>query len=213
MTQLAIYGSGGLARELAWQVGAMPGGWQVLCFIDDDATRVGTTVSGIEVWSFEGVLRRAPHARIALGIGAVRAREQLSAKIDAAGLSYASLIHSSVLIAPTVRIGAAPVICLGTTLTTDIVLGAHVQINPGCTIAHDVEMEDFATLAPGVHISGNVVLRRGAYLGTGAVVINGTPAKKIVIGAGAVVGAGACVTKDVPAGVTVVGVPARPLER
>src|SRR5687767_9335691 len=103
MTQLSIYGSGGLACELAWQLGAMAAELRLLCFVDDDVARVGTSVSGIEVWSFEDLLRRAPRAQIALGIGAVRARERVAAKVDAAGVGYAPLIHSSVLIAPSVR--------------------------------------------------------------------------------------------------------------
>lgn len=49
-----------------------------------------------------------------------------------------------------------------------------------------------------------VVLRRGCYLGAGAIVLPG-----VTVGERAVVGAGAVVTRDVPAGKVVVGAPAR----
>jgi UDP-2-acetamido-3-amino-2,3-dideoxy-glucuronate N-acetyltransferase len=48
------------------------------------------------------------------------------------------------------------------------------------------------------------VVRRGASIGTGAVVLGG-----IEIGARAIIGAGAVVTRDVPPGATVAGNPAR----
>ena len=48
------------------------------------------------------------------------------------------------------------------------------------------------------------LVKRGAALGTGSVILPG-----LTIGVGAIVGAGAVVTRDVPDGVTVVGNPAR----
>jgi len=48
-----------------------------------------------------------------------------------------------------------------------------------------------------------VVIKKGAYIGTGAIILPG-----ITIGQKSVVGAGAVVTKDVPGGVMVAGVPA-----
>jgi acetyltransferase-like isoleucine patch superfamily enzyme len=83
----------------------------------------------------------------------------------------------------------------------------------GCTIGHDVTVDAFSTLLPGVRVAGCVRIGRGAYIGSGATIINGTPDKPLVVGDDAVVGAGACVTRSVAPGVTVAGVPARPLTK
>ncbi len=53
-------------------------------------------------------------------------------------------------------------------------------------------------------LAGRVSVRRGAFVGAGAVIAPG-----VIIGANATVGAGAVVITDVPAGCVVVGNPAR----
>jgi|AGTN01.1.fsa_nt_gi Acetyltransferase (isoleucine patch superfamily) len=77
----------------------------------------------------------------------------------------------------------------------------HAVISSGCMIfAHDVSTEE-ATV-------GEITIKRGAYIGMGAMILPG-----VTIGEKAIVGAGAVVTKDVAPGTVVVGVPARPIER
>lgn len=213
--QIAVYGAGGFGREVAWlasacTIGADP--CQPVCFIDDDPSRYGLTMNALPVMGMEEARRRFPDALAVVAVGSPQVRERLAKKAAAAGFEFASLIHPHVERSEWVEIGAGTVICAGNILTVNIVIGQQVQINLDCTVGHDVIMGDYSTLAPGVHVSGFVHLGKRVYLGTGAVVINGTPDEPLVIGDDTVVGAGACVTRSVHAGQVIVGVPARPLE-
>jgi sugar O-acyltransferase (sialic acid O-acetyltransferase NeuD family) len=125
----------------------------------------------------------------------------------------ATLVHPRVEKSRWVTIGSGVVICAGNILTTNITIGDNVQINLDCTVGHDVQLAEYATLAPGVHVSGCVTVGRRVYIGTGAVIINGTQQEPLTIGDDAVVGAAACVTRSVAAGATVVGVPAKALSK
>ena len=211
MTRLLIYGSGGFAREVAWL--AEEAGYEVVGFIDDQQEKVGLFVNGIRVHSFEEAKAFAGEVPLAIAVGSPQTREKLFLKAREAGFSFATLVHPRVERSRFVEIGEGTVITAGNILTVNIRLGLQVQINLDCTIGHDVVMEDFATLAPGVHVSGWVRIEKRAYVGTGAVIINGKEDEPIVIGEDAVVGAGAVVTKSVPPRTTVVGVPAKPLQK
>jgi sugar O-acyltransferase (sialic acid O-acetyltransferase NeuD family) len=213
---LLIYGAAGFGCELAaWAERARWGDRpvHVLGLIDDlTSNRV---VNGRQVWRLDDAARLHEGAFVVAGVGRPALRERLIARAEAAGLKPAPpLIHPSVdYDHDHVTIGDGSVICPGTTLTTNIEIGRHVQINLHCTVAHDVELGDFVTLSPGCHISGRVKMGRSVFVGTGVVTVNGEPGRPLVIGEGAVLGAGAVVLKDVPPSVTVFGVPARPLGR
>ena len=206
---IAVYGGGGFAREVAWLAEAC--GHTVVCFIDDDAAKVGRTLNDIRVISIDEAAAAFKDAHVAAAIGSPKTRETVTRRAEQHGFRIATLVHPRVERSRWITLGAGAVVCAGSILTTNITLGEHVQINLDCTIGHDVRMADFATLAPGVHVSGWVTVGRRAYIGTGASIINGTEDRPLVIGDDAVVGAGACVTRSVEPGVTVVGVPAKPL--
>lgn len=215
-TQVAIYGAGGFGREVAWLVESCDTPnhrYTVACFIEDNLALQGQMINGIPVLSLSAARTCFPDARVAGGIGAPRVRQQIMERSAAAGFECATLIHPRVERSRWIEMGDGAVICAGSILTVNIILGRHVQINLDCTIGHDVVMGDYVTLAPGAHISGWVHFGHRVYVGTGAVIINGTADAPLLIGDDAIIGAGAVVTKSVPAGVTVVGVPARPLQR
>jgi len=210
--QCVIYSAGGFGREAAWlvrdchEVGRVG---RPTAFIEDDASLLGQKINGLPVLSFEECRKTMPDADVICAVGNPRTREKLVRKCEAGGFSFAAAIHPSVIKSDEVSIGVGTLVCAGSILTVNITLGRHVHVNLDCTIGHDAVLEDYATLAPGVHVSGWVRIGRGAYIGTGANIINGTREKPLVIGEGATIGAGACVTGDVPAGETYIGVPAR----
>lgn len=210
--KIAIYGASGFGREVAWLVESCRNGRVVVCFIDDDEKKQGTILNEIPVLSLEQAMESYPDARVLGGIGIPMIRELLMNKAAVCGFSFDTIVHPRVEKSNRVEMGIGTVICAGNILTTNIRLGAHVQINLDCTIGHDVVMDDYATLAPGVHISGCVQCGKRVYIGTGAVIINGTQEDPIVIGDDVIIGAGACVTKSIVRG-TWGGVPARELSR
>lgn len=214
--KIAIYGASGFGREVAWLIkDCIKAGdaYEIIGFIDDDPVKYGQLLNGIVVKGLEDAGVDATQAAVVSGIGDPRVREVTIKKAESAGFSFKSIIHPRVEKSVWIEFGEGTVICAGCILTTNIRLGKHVQINLDCTIGHDVVMGDYTTLAPGVHVSGWVHFGKRVYVGTGAVLINGTEEKPLKIGDDAVIGAGAVVTKSIPQGETWGGVPARPLHK
>ena len=85
------------------------------------------------------------------------------------------------------------------TIEDDVTLIARVAL-----IAHGYYPEHLQRYLAEAGGRRGITIRRGAYLGFGAIVLPG-----VTIGEEAIVGAGAVVTRDVPARTVVLGVPAR----
>lgn len=206
--QLAIFGAGGLGRELRSWI-RRDERYDLIGFFDDHVP-ARTAVDDLKVLGgLNDIIKftaRDLHLIIAVGNPEIRAALLTSlAKIE--GVTYPVLIHPSAVIddPSSIRFGKGTIITAGCVLTTNITLGEHVLINLNSTIGHDCVIGDGACVMPGVNISGQVTVGKHVLLGTGASILN-----NVVVGDHTKVGAGAVVTKSLPANCVAVGVPAKP---
>lgn len=208
--RLVIFGPGGFGRELIeiarFSAGQLTEG-QESPEVVFAAKVAGDDVLGVRVI---GADELDSDDRLVIALGSSQARREIAELLR--HIPAARLIAPSAVIGPGVTMGEGAVICDHSTVTASATIGRHFQCNIYSYVAHDCRIGDFVTFAPRVSCNGNVHVEDGAYIGTGAMIRNGTPDKPTVIGAGAIVGMGAVVLGDVPPGATFVGNPARALE-
>lgn len=206
-----VYGSGGFGREVMpllevylTEINEIK---ENVYFIDD--FRDGEFVNSHPIVSFDSFLKLPAnnhHISIAIGNGTVR--EKLTNKCLESNVKLLSISAKNVTILSEVSIDFAETLCPFVTLTSNIKVGKSFHANIYSYVAHDCIIGDYVTFAPSVRCNGNVIIEDHVYIGTGAIIKQGTPNRPIRIGKGANVSAGAFVTKSVPEGVTVFGNPA-----
>lgn len=212
MKELLIFGTGGFAREvnqIVEDINAVAPTWNMLGFLDGDASKVGTEVHAKPVLGGIAYLEqlRGREVYVAIGVGNPAVRRKIIAAIAATGARFATLVHPRAWIGNRITIGQGSIVCAGVLATTDIQIGEHVIINIGSTVGHDTRIENFVTIAPTVNVSGSIVVGEGTDLGTGCTIIQGKN-----IGAWSIIGAGSVVVKDIDPDVTAVGAPAKTIK-
>jgi sugar O-acyltransferase (sialic acid O-acetyltransferase NeuD family) len=209
---IGLYGAGGFGREVMPLVAErLPPGARAV-FVE--SAPLGAEVNGWPVLSDPAFFAEPGAERLFnVAIADSRARQRVAEACLARGARPLSLVSRHAVVGPHNAIGEGAILCAFAVVTANARIGRFFHGNIRCTVAHDVVIGDFVTFAPGVFCNGNVHVQDHAYIGTGAMLRNGTPDRPLVIGEGAVVGMGAVVTKDVPPFATVVGNPARLLKR
>lgn len=202
----AVYGASGCGRGITPLVQNAA----KLYFIDDGLAN--TTINGYQVLSYSHFLAMpAKNKYVAIAIANSKIRQKLAETLIKDGCLPWHIQADNVIIMDDVAIGEGALLSPFVTLTSNIEIGRFFHANLYSYVEHDCIIGDYVTFAPRVCCNGNVHIHDHAYIGTGAVIKQGTPDKPLVIGEGAVVGMGAVVTKDVPAGAIVVGNPAKAL--
>jgi sugar O-acyltransferase (sialic acid O-acetyltransferase NeuD family) len=141
--------------------------------------------------------------RFICALGDVQYKKKYSEIIKSKGGCFFSLVHSSVIIGATSKIGDGCIISAFSHITADVRIGAHTTIFGFSTIGHDVRIGDYCHLGANSFMGGYSELGDMVILHPGAKVL---PFKKV--GAGATVGVGSIVMRNVRSGTTVFGSPA-----
>ncbi|TXJ08069.1 MAG: acetyltransferase [Acinetobacter sp.] len=212
----AIYGASGCGRSLmpvARQQLQRLGISAKIYFIDDSLQeqRIVNGHTALNYQSFKNL--NAVQKFVQIAIANSQIREKLANQLIMDGLQLWTVQADNVVMMDNIEIDEGAALSPFVSITSNIKIGKCFHANLYSYVEHDCVIGDYVTFAPGVKCNGNIIIEDHAYIGTGAVIKQGTPDKPLVIGRGAVVGMGAVVTKSVPAGVTVVGNPARILEK
>ena len=141
---------------------------------------------------------------VAVGDNFARWRIASSLSATIPGIEFPIIMHPSVLVSKSARVGLGSVITAGAIITVNAIVGQGCIVNVASVVNHDCHMHDFSSLSAGVQLGGAAVLGFRSSIGVSA-----TTKEKIVIGRDTVVGAGALVTTDLPDNVVAYGVPAK----
>lgn len=193
---MIFFGASGHAKVVieAW----IASGGKVYQVLDDNNKILELIGIPVESTYHMELLRDQP---MIISIGSNTIRKKVSERIQA---QYQSVIHPSVNISPTARLGAGTAVMAGVVVNACAVTGDHVILNTGCVVEHDCIISDFVHISPQATLCGNVEVGEGTHIGAGATIIQG-----IKVGQWATIGAGAVIIEDVPDRAVVVGVPGK----
>ena len=203
--QLAIYGAGGLGRELRVWMGRIPD-YEFIGFFDDGLP-AGSVVDGCQVIGGIDSIKTFKDLYIVIAVGDAQVRKTIASQLTSySSLRFPVVIHPKAIIEDpdSVKLGEGSVITAGCVLTTGINVGRHVLINLNSTIGHDCSIGDGSCIMPGVNVSGTVQIGKNVLIGTGASILN-----NLSIGDNSKIGAGAVVLNSIRANCTAVGIPAK----
>lgn len=198
---VAIFGTGGFAREVACILHDLGRGDRIAAFHEPDDVFEPRDLLGVPVRSqseFDPATQRA-----VVGIGNPTIRQKVVGELPA-GTYFETLIHPTVVMSQWVEVGEGTIICAGSVLTCQITIGKHCHINLNTTVGHDCVFGDFCTVAPGTNISGNCTFGSRIDIGTQAAL-----RQNVRICDDVMIGMGAVVVKDIAEAGTYVGIPAK----
>lgn len=194
--------------RLAQRINERQQRWERLVILDDDPSKHGRSVLGVEIAGpFVSLAEADPDTAEVVNLVArtTERRAAANAAIASFGVPFATLIHPSVdtLGAET---GSGVLVYNNAILSPGSVVGDHSVVFAGALIGHGATVSSLCVVAAGAVLNARVRLDTKVYFGTNASVL-----PELTIGAGATIGSNSSVIEDVPAGATAIGVPAQVL--
>lgn len=209
--KIAIYGAGGLGRELAGTVHSINSigsdCWELVGFYDDNKD-AGTDVShyGKVLGGMEELNAVDKPLALAIAIGDPNVRHQIFQRITNPNIYFPNIIAPSfrILDPETFKIGRGNIIQEGCSATCDVTVGDFNVLNGSNVLGHDVVVGDFNVLMPAVRLSGAVEVGCCNLFGVDSVVL-----QKVKVGSSVTLGAGSVLMTKPKDGHTYIGVPAK----
>lgn len=211
MKDIAIYGAGGLGREVACMINAINEvrgkTWNIIGFFDDgkkkgDAVGIlGHVLGGIaEINSWPSALA------IACCFGSPETMRSAVNRITNQNISFPNVVSTTFYVAEpaTFGIGRGNIVKAGCSATCNVTIGDFNIFNGDVCIGHDVSIGDCNVIMPGARISGEVSIGNDNLLGADCFI-----KQQLKIGNGVVVSPLSALLTKPKNGATYIGNPAK----
>lgn len=208
MKDIAIYGAGGLGREIACLlrlINEKEQTWNMIGFFDDGKeigyeTEYGRVLGGIEKlngWNED--------LSIVMAIGSPKAVKAVVAKIKTSHVDFPNIVAPDIIILDkkNYSIGQGNVFSMGCLVSCNVHIGDFNLFNGFITIGHDTKIGNYNSFMPAVRISGEVIVGDGNFFGVSSVVL-----QQVQVGKDTVVGANSLIIRKTKDGQTYMGNPA-----
>lgn len=205
MKKIIIVGAGGFGREayyLVNDINKQNPTWEIKGFIDDNVKSLEEKHISTPIISTIADYIPVEEDWFVLGIANPHGKEKVTSLLKKRGARFATLIHPTVMINNTVKIGEGCVITSGS-IGDCSTIGKYVHI-AASTIGQDVEIGDYTTTTAYVNIPSSKIGKR-VFIGSHSVILNN-------IGDDVEVVAGSVVFHKIKNGLTVMGYPAKKIE-
>lgn len=152
------------------------------------------------------LLAEMSHINVINSIGDIANKCKINSNLPK--LNWINCIHPDTYIADSVSLGIGNIICYGSVINSDTVIGNHNLINTKAIIEHDCVIGNYNHFAPNSTICGGVVINDNNLIGTGASII-----PNITVGSSNIIGAMAAIINNQSDRQTVVGVPGKVIKQ
>ena len=176
--ELAIFGYGGHAKEVAAQINQ-----PITFFVDDQYTTFNTKpLSEFDPTKY----------LMMVAVADSKDRFDIVQRLPKE-TKYFTWIHPTAQIFDdNIEVGEGSFIGANTILTTNIKIGKHAILNRGNQIGHDCVIGDYFSAMPGAIVSGNVTIFDLVYMGT-----NSSIREKLSVHSLSTIGMNSCVVKSI----------------
>ena len=210
MKDIAIYGAGGLGREIAClikRINEKEPTWNLIGFFDDDKSKVGgRNEYGPVLGGIDEVNAYGKALALAVAVGSPSALQKIVTRIHNDQVEFPNLFAPETIFLDrdNVSFGRGNIVCVGCSVSCNVTLGDFNILNGFMSIGHDTMMGSYNALMTAVRIAGEVSIGDGNLFGSASVVL-----QQIRIGNRTTIGANSTVMRKTKDGCTYVGNPAR----
>lgn len=173
---LAIYGSGGVGRELvdlAEDANRITKEWERIIFIDDITEE--KMVYGIPVYTFQEVVEDfelRTQVEVVVALGTPTSREDLYNKVKDYGFPLGRIISPKASISHSAKIGEGTVIH-NATVSSNVSIGDNCYIGDRSVIGHDTQIGDHTMVIGLAAICGKCTIGNRVFIGPSASICDG----------------------------------------